>query len=95
MKKGEVIVITDGSYSDYQIMGIFKVKKEFDIETILGKIHPFFNSEYVDSLNKYDSKIYMDLINSGYANTSKKIKWLIDNEYLGKEIDYNELNMDC
>jgi len=88
MKKGEVIVITDGSYSDYQIMGIFKVKKEFDIETILGKIHPFFNSEY-------DSKIYMDLINSGYANTSKKIKWLIDNEYLGKEIDYNELNMDC
>lgn len=71
-KIGETLILTSGSYSDYCIIGLFKVLKDFDTSD--------FKEKRV-LRNKWDSLgiEYQELINSGYLEDVEHIElWVKD-----------------
>ncbi len=91
IKKGQVIIVTDGVYDDYRIEGIYRVLKEFDMDGILGKMHSYFKLQGSDKYS--DSEIFIDHAGKVYYSCYIKIKWLKDNGYIKKETDFVELNL--
>ncbi len=96
VKKGQIIIITSGHWSEYGLEGIFRVNKAFDTNTILYEIHENFRIRdmNVSNLsNEYLKKVWDDFDKCGFEESSGIIKWLIDNGYLGKELNFSELNV--
>lgn len=58
VKKGELLLITDGEYSDYSVHGLFRVKKDFNLE----ESREDFDKEFPTS-DKYDFRKYGRFIN--------------------------------
>jgi hypothetical protein len=59
LNKGEFIIFTQGEYSAYSIMGIFKVLEDADLNLLLEKFH-------VPESQVYDTdELLSHLLNSG------------------------------
>ena len=84
IEKDKFLIITDGTYSDYAICGLFKTTCEINFDSKLKK--SFFN--WAESKRSNFSKYFFG---NSYVDKDLFIRFLIE-KYFIKEIDYQEFN---
>ncbi len=77
VKKGQIIVLTSGEYSDYHIDSVYVAKQDFDENAIYDEILKHFN-------------VSSGLANA-YLNIDETIEWLIEKNYIEKKQNYCDL----
>jgi len=70
--RGDWLMLEEGDYSDRHVVGVFKVLREFSSNEVSAK--------YLEE--------FPEMIEEWKHDYSHLVKWLIDNDYIGDEIDY-------
>ena len=77
MKKGELLLLTSGEYSDYSAHALGRVLEDFDPEALQAewlRLHPDQATDY-------------------RANLGAFIAWIINDKALVEELNYREMNV--
>lgn len=103
IKKGQLIILSEGEYSDYHILDSFKAVRDFDTNDVLNsfcELHPegrtALDSRYNESLMDNFEQFLLD---EGYVEELETTEWVIS--HYGKPLiwddegnDYKEMEGD-
>jgi hypothetical protein len=77
VKKGQQLLLTEGEYSDYSVIGIFTAKEDLNTKEL--------KAEYLKSYPKQDQPYRSD--------HHKFVNWLCNTKNLVDEVDFRELHI--
>jgi hypothetical protein len=85
IKKNQILIITDGQYSDYEILGLFKTKIDIDFNAKMKSDFLNWQKGKTTELSKY-------FFGNPYIHKDIFIRYLLEKKLID-EIDYSEFNL--